>query len=82
MLTFIQKYNIIRWLYAIAGLGIFFSALNEKKYLEMIFGLYFASMGIFNYGCAAGICGTTKPNIPNLKNKEIDNNKITFEEIK
>ena len=80
-MAIIQKYSIIRWFYAIVGLGIFFSALLDKKYLEMIFGLYFASMGIFNYGCAAGFCGNPKAN-NNVQITDKVNNEITFEEIK
>ena len=53
----------------------------DKKYLEMIFGLYFASMGIFNYGCAAGFCGNPKAN-NNVQITDKVNNEITFEEIK
>jgi len=40
------------------GLGLFLigQSLVEKQWIGFIIGIYFASMGIFGFGCGAGYC--------------------------
>lgn len=47
-----------RALFAIVGLIIVFQSIADKQWVFVLFGLYFASMGLFAYGCAAGNCYT------------------------
>lgn len=47
-----------RAIFAIIGLIIIFQSIADKQLVFALFGLYFASMGLFAYGCAAGNCYT------------------------
>jgi hypothetical protein len=41
----------------ILGLGIAIQAIFSREWIGIIFGGYFASMGLFGFGCAGGNCG-------------------------
>ena len=75
--------TFVRALYFIMGLVIVYQFAIQKQWTGMLFGIYFASMGLFKFGCAAGNCY----NLPS-KNNPINNaqNNITediqFEEVK
>ncbi len=45
-----------RGLYAAMGILIIVQSLTENQWIGVPFGIYFASMGIFAFGCAAGNC--------------------------
>jgi hypothetical protein len=47
-----------RAIFAIVGLIIVFQSLADKQWVFVLFGLYFASMGLFAFGCASGNCYT------------------------
>ena len=73
----------IRAVYAFMGAAIIFQAFADKEWLLVIFGAYFASMGVFGFGCAGGNCygGACDTNV----NQKTPSSKIedtTFEEIK
>ena len=48
----------MRAVYAIMGVVIIVQSVMSHQYIIAIFGVYFASMGIFAFGCAAGNCYT------------------------
>jgi hypothetical protein len=65
------------------GLYLLISALLAQQWLGTILGGYFASMGLFGFGCAAGACGA--PRSRNQVQSEPVNPEqldIQFEEIK
>jgi len=45
-----------RGLYAAMGILIIGQSIIEKQWIGAPLGIYFASMGIFAFGCAAGNC--------------------------
>ncbi len=44
-------------------------AIMTQQYFVILFGAYFASMGIFNFGCASGVCAYVPPPKTTVKNK-------------
>lgn len=60
------KRNIIRgWtfsriLYAGVGLAIMADSIINQQWIGILLGGYFAAMGIFAFGCAAGNCSIKK----------------------
>ncbi len=51
-------WTFVRALYLIMGIIFIAQAVGERQWMMMAFGAYFGSMGLFNYGCAAGACYT------------------------
>lgn len=78
----LTNWTITRVLYLIIGIYIIAEAINTAQWFGVVFGTYFAAMGLFAFGCAAGNCYggncATQP-VPKSKTnlEEVD-----FEEIK
>lgn len=47
-----------RALYLVMGGVVIFQSAMEQQWAGVAFGAYFASMGLFSFGCAAGNCST------------------------
>jgi len=47
----------IRAMYVIIGMVLLVQAALAKEWPGILFGGYFAAMGVFRFGCAAGNCG-------------------------
>jgi hypothetical protein len=45
-----------RWLYLIIGIAVVIQSVLIQNGFGIIFGAYFASMGLFAFSCAAGNC--------------------------
>lgn len=77
----ISGWSVIRAIYVLAGLGIVVQGVMDKQWFVTVFGIYFASMGIFNFGCAGGACY-----VPNRKYSKSSKNfkpkDVNFEEVK
>ena len=76
-------WTFTRVLYTFIGVMVIVQGFTEKQYWGMAFGAYFASMGIFNFGCAAGACyvGNCQTQEPYPKaTAKLEN--VEFEEIK
>jgi len=70
-------WSLIRVFYLLLGGLIFIQSLVVMEWLGIIFGGYFAAMGLFGFGCASGQCyPTVNKNIPGV------NDPIEVEEIK
>ena len=52
----LKGWTFIRWTYLAMGLLIVIQAVVSQKWMEFFLGAYFASMGIFAFGCASGNC--------------------------
>ncbi len=65
-----------RALYALAGIFIIVQSVMQQEWIGILPGGYFAAMGIFSFGCAAGSCYSG----PKRDSASIE--KIKFEEIK
>ncbi len=66
-----KNWTIFRAFYLVLGLYIAVSSAIHYEWLGTLFGAYFASMGIFAFGCAAGQCagGNCHNNNPLPKNE-------------
>lgn len=62
----LKGWNLRRVLYLVLGVIVIVQAVHTAQYLLILFGAYFASMGIFNFGCASGAC----PYVPPVREKE------------
>lgn len=75
-------WTFMRAVYAIMGVVIIVQSVMSHQYIIAIFGVYFASMGIFAFGCAAGNCyvpnTNTKRNVRGAANVQ----DAEFEEMK
>jgi len=71
-----------RGLYLAMGITIVVQSIISKQIMGTFLGVYFASMGLFAFGCAGGNC--FGGNCETRPIKKADNNieDVTFEEIK
>ena len=70
-------WSFIRILYLLAGIMILIQSATDRQWMGVALGGYFAAMGLFAVGCAAGNCNYQ----PGPKtNSDIEDTK--FEEIK
>jgi hypothetical protein len=72
-------WTFMRVLYLIMGIIVIGQALQQQQWLGVLFGGYFASMGLFSFGCAAGNCFVT-PSKQNTTKKITE--EISYEEVK
>lgn len=66
-----------RLLYLFMGLVVIVESVNSHQWPGLLFGAYFASMAIFNFGCAAGACYAP----PHRRSKDVKE-EPKFEEVK
>lgn len=71
-----------RGLYLAMGITIIIQSIISNQIMGTFLGIYFASMGLFAFGCASGNCfGGNCETLPMKKtDKKIED--VTFEEIK
>jgi hypothetical protein len=71
-------WSIRRLLYLALGIYLIVQSIIDKQWFGVILGTYFASMGFFAFGCAAGNCfgGSCDNNLTNNDAEE-----VKFEEI-
>lgn len=60
----IKNWNLQRILYLAGGIAFILIAIKDQTWWFGIFGIYFAAMAVFRFGCAAGNCEV------NFDNKE------------
>ncbi|HYM92823.1 MAG TPA: hypothetical protein VET23_01695 [Chitinophagaceae bacterium] len=49
-------WNFQRVLYLVLGTFVIIQSASDQQWMGVLFGAYFASMGIFAFGCAGGSC--------------------------
>ncbi|MFI5153763.1 MAG: hypothetical protein ACHQET_10550 [Chitinophagales bacterium] len=77
----LNGWNLQRAIYVALGGYMIVQSIMEKQWIGALLGVYFASMGIFAFGCAAGNCYAGRPD---YKPKQKSQNEIAppeFEEI-
>lgn len=77
----VTGWNLSRILFLAMGCYVMASSVMDRQWLGVALGAYFASMGLFSFGCAAGNCYSSSCNT----NKQTDVAKINdveFEEVK
>lgn len=52
----LKGWTIQRAFYLLAGVLLAFQAFMSHQVAGVLIGIYFASMGIFSFGCASGNC--------------------------
>jgi hypothetical protein len=72
----LRGWTPVRWLYLILGVITIIQSALVQEWVGILFGSYFASMGLFAFGCAAGQC-----NIPIRNHKIYEEKNIQYTEI-
>jgi hypothetical protein len=52
----LNNWTFMRALYLLIGIAIIVQSIMSQEWFGVAFGGYFASMGFFAFGCAAGNC--------------------------
>lgn len=74
-------WTLTRVLYLVMGTYIVVQSVLEQQWIGILLGGYFASMGLFAFGCAAGNCGVGYSE--RRKNQGSgDFEEVVFEEVK
>lgn len=75
-------WNLQRIVLLATGLGFIIYSLSTGTWTGIFLGLYFAAMGVFKIGCAAGSCysGNCETNTPDSGNKVPY--EVQYEEVK
>lgn len=72
-------WTFMRIIYLLAGILIIIQAVYTRQWLAVVAGSWFAAMGLFAMGCAAGNCHTPSHS-HTIKGSEGD--VVNFEEVK
>lgn len=70
-------WTFTRGLYLAIGIIVVAQSITDNQWIGVIFGAYFASMGLFAFGCAGGNCSFVA-----TKSTKEQTTDIKFEEIK
>jgi hypothetical protein len=78
----LTNWTFARALYLIMGIAVIIQSVMSHQWFGVAFGGYFASMGLFAFGCAAGNCfgGNCATETPQKTNTPIQD--VDFEEVK
>jgi len=52
----LTNWTFMRALYLVMGVAVIVQSVMSQQWFGVVFGGYFASMGLFAFGCAAGNC--------------------------
>jgi len=76
----LTNWNFTRALYVLMGTLVIIQSVVNKQWFGVAFGCYFASMGLFAFGCASGSCVSNA----SAKHHKVDNieEEVVFEELK
>ena len=76
----LTNWTFIRALYLLIGIAVMIHAIKSHAWFGLALGAYFASMGLFAFGCAAGNCYTGNMNVQPKPESKIQ--EVEYEEIK
>jgi uncharacterized membrane protein YedE/YeeE len=71
-----------RVLYVALGALLIAQSIEQKLWFGVLFGGYFASMGLFAFGCASGNCFGGRCDTTPLQKSKTKVSEIEFEELK
>lgn len=63
-----SNWTIVRAIYLIIGSVVIYESIMNQQWLGVLFGTYFASMGLFAFGCASGNCYGGNCELPKKNN--------------
>lgn len=75
-------WTFTRVLYLVIGGLILIQSVIDQQWAGVLFGLYFAAMGLFALGCASGTCYNRTGNESQRQLKEEKIQDVDFEEVK
>lgn len=78
----LNNWTFTRALYLLIGIALIIQSVMEHQWFGVVFGGYFASMGLFAFGCAAGNCYTGNSSTEALQKTNTVTEDVKFEEIK
>jgi hypothetical protein len=78
----LKGWTFQRVLYLLMGVMIIIQFAAEKQWFGILLGVYFAAMGFFAFGCAAGNCFGSKVKNDPLQKSKLNFPNVEFEEIK
>jgi hypothetical protein len=78
----LTNWTFTRALYLFIGSAVIVHSVMSQQWFGIVFGGYFASMGLFAFGCAAGNCydGTCATELKQKSNSTIQD--VDFIEVK
>jgi len=76
----LTNWTFTRALYLIMGIAVIIQSVMNHQWIVVAFGGYFASMGLFAFGCAAGNCYGGSCATEQKTNTSIQD--VKFEEVK
>ncbi|HOJ91757.1 MAG TPA: hypothetical protein PLH86_11685 [Saprospiraceae bacterium] len=78
----LNNWTFTRALYLILGVFVIVQSVMLHQWVGALLGAYFASMGLFAFGCAAGNCFGTNQKTEIQRIENMDVHEIEFEEVK
>ncbi len=78
----LTRWTFQRLLFLVIGGFILIQSIIDRQWFGMIFGIYFASIGLFALGCAAGKCYGASPDFDNNKKAITSIPDVEYEEVK
>lgn len=78
----LNGWTVTRVFYVGLGTVVFIISLINQEWFGALIGSYFASMGVFAFGCAAGNCFNGNCNVEPTRNSRVEKQDTGFEEVK
>jgi hypothetical protein len=78
----LNNWTFMRALYLLMGIAVIVQAVMSQQWFGVLFGGYFASMGLFAFGCAAGNCYGGNCAIEPQQKSNTTIQDVEFEEVK
>ena len=75
-------WTCIRALYLVIGGFVIIQSIMTNQWFGVVFGGYFASMGLFAFGCAAGNCPGSRCTAEPGQKSQLNIRGADFEEVK
>lgn len=82
MQRILTGWTYVRAVYTLLGGIILIQSALDVQWIGVLFGIYFFSMGVFGFGCAAGHCQTTQHQDNKTQNENGNQSSIDFDTIK
>jgi len=78
----LTNWTFTRALYLVMGIAVIVQSVINQQWFGVAFGGYFASMGLFAFGCAAGNCYSGNCAIEPQQKSNTTIEDVEFEEVK
>lgn len=78
----LTNWTFTRVLYVALGTFVIINSSTNQQWFGVLFGTYFASMGLFSFGCASGTCFGGSCNTELIEKNKNQIQDVEFEEVK